>query len=106
MHDPGGVGIEGYLTVSAILLAIGAVGIIVNRRNVIIVLMSIELMLLAASINFVAFSAHLQDMVGQIFAVFVLTITAAEAAIGVAILVCFYRKHGSISVENVNAMKG
>ncbi|MEX2616000.1 MAG: NADH-quinone oxidoreductase subunit NuoK, partial [Alphaproteobacteria bacterium] len=77
-----------------------------NRKNVIIILMSVELMLLAVNINFVAFSAHLQDMVGQIFTMFVLTVAAAEAAIGLAILVVYYRNRGSIEVEDINVMKG
>ena len=102
----GGVGLEGYLTVAAILFVIGIFGIFVNRRNVIIILMSIELMLLAVNINLVAFSAHLGDLVGQVFTLFVLTVAAAEAAIGLAILVCFFRNRGSISVEDVNMMKG
>ena len=102
----GGVGLEGYLTVAAILFVIGIFGIFVNRRNVIIILMSIELMLLAVNINMVAFSAHLGDMVGQIFTLLVLTVAAAEAAIGLAILVCFFRNRGSIDVVDVNMMKG
>ena len=102
----GGVGLEGYLTVAAILFVIGIFGIFVNRRNVIIILMSIELMLLAVNINLVAFSAHLGDMVGQVFTLFVLTVAAAEAAIGLAILVCFHRNRGSIDVQDVNMMKG
>ena len=105
-HAVGGVGLEAYLTVAAMLFVIGIFGIFVNRRNIIIILMSIELMLLAVNINLVAFSAHLGDLVGQVFTLFVLTVAAAEAAIGLAILVCFHRNRGSIDVEDVNMMKG
>lgn len=100
------IGIEHYLGVAAALFVIGIFGLFVNRKNVIILLMSIELMLLSVNINFVAFSAHLQDMVGQVFTLFVLTVAAAEAAIGLAILVCFFRNRGTIDVEDVNVMKG
>lgn len=100
------VGLEHYLAVAAVLFVIGIFGLFLNRKNVIILLMSIELMLLAVNINFVAFSAHLQDMVGQVFTLFVLTVAAAEAAIGLAILVCFFRNRGTIDVEDVNVMKG
>ena len=102
----GGVGLEGYLTVAAMLFVIGIFGIFVNRRNVIIILMSIELMLLAVNINLVAFSSHLGDLVGQIFAMFVLTVAAAEAAIGLAILVVYFRNRGTIAVADINMMKG
>ncbi len=102
----GGVGLEGYLTVAAILFVIGVFGIFVNRRNVIVILMSIELILLSVNVNLVAFSAYLNDMAGQVFTLFVLTVAAAEAAIGLAILVCFFRNRGSIDVEDINAMKG
>ena len=95
-----------YLTVSAILFMLGVFGIFLNRKNVIIILMSIELMLLAVNINLVAFSAYLGDLVGQVMAMFVLTVAAAEAAIGLAILVVFYRNRGSIAVEDINLMKG
>ena len=95
-----------YLTVAAILFTIGIFGIFLNRKNVIIILMSVELMLLAVNINLVAFSHYLGDMVGQIFAMFVLTVAAAEAAIGLAILVVYFRNRGSIAVEDVNLMKG
>ena len=95
-----------YLTEAAILFTLGIFGIILNRKNVIIILMSIELMLLAVNINLVAFSAHLQDLVGQVFAMFVLTVAAAEAAIGLAILVVYFRNRGSIAVEDINLMKG
>jgi NADH-quinone oxidoreductase subunit K len=98
--------ISHYLTVSALLFVIGVFGIFLNKKNVIVILMSVELILLAVNLNFVAFSAHLQDLVGQIFALFVLTVAAAEAAIGLAILVVFYRNRGSIAVEDVNMMKG
>ena len=100
------VGLAHYLTVAAILFTLGIFGIFVNRKNVIIILMSIELMLLAVNINFVAFSAHLGDLVGQVFALFVLTVAAAEVAIGLAILVVYFRNRGSIEVEDVNAMRG
>ena len=95
-----------YLVVAAILFTIGVLGIFINRKNVIVILMSIELMLLAVNINLVAFSAHLQDLVGQVFAMFVLTVAAAEAAIGLAILVVYFRNRGSIAVEDINVMKG
>ena len=98
--------ISHYLTVSAILFVIGVFGIFLNKKNVIVILMSVELILLAVNLNSGAFSAHLQDLVGQIFALFVLTVAAAEAAIGLAILVVFYRNRGSIAVEDVNMMKG
>ena len=100
------IGIEHYLTISAILFTIGTLGIFLNRKNVIIILMSIELMLLAVNINLVAFSTHLHDLVGQVFALFVLTVAAAEAAIGLAILVVYFRNRGSIAVEDINLMKG
>lgn len=95
-----------YLVVAAFLFVIGIFGIFLNRKNVIIMLMSIELMLLAININFVAFSAYLQDLTGQVFTLFILTVAAAEAAIGLAILVCFFRNRGTIDVEDVNVMKG
>jgi NADH-quinone oxidoreductase subunit K len=100
------VGISHYLTVAAILFTLGVFGIFLNRKNIIIILMSIELMLLAVNINLVAFSSELGDLTGQIFAMFVLTVAAAEAAIGLAILVAFFRNRGSIGVEDVNLMKG
>jgi NADH-quinone oxidoreductase subunit K len=100
------VGLGHYLTVAAILFTLGIFGIFLNRKNVIIILMSIELMLLAANINFVAFSAVRNDLVGQIFAMFVLTVAAAEAAIGLAILVVYFRNRGTIRVEDINMMKG
>jgi NADH-quinone oxidoreductase subunit K len=100
------VGLPHYLTVAAVLFTIGIFGIFLNRKNVIIILMSIELMLLAVNINLVAFSAYLGDLVGQVFAIFVLTVAAAEAAIGLAILVTYFRNRGSIEVEDINMMKG
>ena len=100
------IGLTHYLTVAAILFTLGVFGIFLNRKNVIIILMSIELMLLAVNINFVAFSVFLNDMVGQVFAMLVLTVAAAEAAIGLAILVVYFRNRGSIAVEDVNQMKG
>jgi len=95
-----------YLTVAAILFTLGIFGIFLNRKNVIVILMSIELILLAVNINLVAFSAFLGDIVGQVYALIVLTVAAAEAAIGLAILVVFYRIRGSIAVEDINLMKG
>ena len=95
-----------YLTVAAILFTLGIFGIFLNRKNVIIILMSIELMLLAINLNFVAFSAYLGDLAGQVFAMFVLTVAAAEAAIGLAILVVYFRNRGSIEVEDINLMRG
>ncbi|MDC9701700.1 MAG: NADH-quinone oxidoreductase subunit NuoK [Alphaproteobacteria bacterium] len=95
-----------YLTVAALLFSLGVFGIFVNRKNVIVILMSIELMLLAVNINFVAFSIYLGDLTGQVFALLVLTVAACEAAIGLAILVSFERNRGSIAVEDINVMKG
>ena len=100
------IGLAHYLSVSAALFTLGVFGIFMNRKNVIIILMSIELMLLAVNINLVAFSANMQDLVGQVFAMFVLTVAAAEAAIGLAILVVYFRNRGSIAVEDINMMKG
>lgn len=100
------IGIEHYLTVAAFLFTLGMLGIFLNRKNVIVILMSIELMLLAVNINFVAFSHFLGDLVGQVFALLVLTVAAAEAAIGLAIVVVYYRNRGSIAVDDVNMMKG
>jgi NADH-quinone oxidoreductase subunit K len=100
------IGLPQYLVVAAILFTIGVLGIFVNRKNVIVILMSIELMLLAVNINLVAFSAQLGDLTGQVFALILLTVAAAEAAIGLAILVVFFRNRGSIAVEDVNVMKG
>jgi NADH-quinone oxidoreductase subunit K len=95
-----------YLTVAAILFVLGVLGIFINRKNVILILMAIELILLAVNLNLVAFSAYLGDIVGQIMAMFVLTVAAAEAAIGLAILVSFFRRRGSIAVDDVNRMHG
>ena len=100
------IGLGHYLAVAAVLFTLGIFGIFLNRRNVIVILMSIELMLLAVNINLVAFSAFNGDLVGQAFAVFILTVAAAEAAIGLAILVVYFRNRGSIAVEDVNVMKG
>ena len=100
------IGLSHYMTVSAILFTLGILGIFLNRKNVIIIMMSVELMLLAVNINLVAFSADLGDMVGQVFTMFVLTVAAAEAAIGLAILVVYFRNRGSIAVEDINMMKG
>jgi NADH-quinone oxidoreductase subunit K len=100
------IGLGHYLTVAAALFTIGVFGIFLNRKNIIIILMSIELILLAVNINFVAFSSYLHDLVGQVFALFVLTVAAAEAAIGLAILVVYFRNRRTIAVEDVNMMKG
>lgn len=100
------IGLEHYLGVAAALFVIGIFGIFVNRKNVIVIMMSIELMLLAVNINMVAFSTFLGDLAGQIFTMLILTVAAAEAAIGLAILVVFFRNRGSIEVEDVNVMKG
>ena len=99
-------GLAHYLTVAAVLFTLGIFGIFLNRKNVIIIMMSIELMLLAVNINFVAFSVVLNDLVGQVFAMFVLTVAAAEAAIGLAILVVYFRNRGTIQVEDIDLMKG
>ena len=100
------IGLSHYLTLASIVFTLGIFGIFLNRKNVIVILMSIELMLLAVNINFVAFSAFLNDLVGQVFAMFVLTVAAAEAAIGLAILVVYFRNRGTIEVEDINLMKG
>jgi NADH-quinone oxidoreductase subunit K len=100
------VGLSHYLVVAAIIFSLGIFGIFMNRKNVIVILMSVELMLLAVNINLVAFSAEHGDLVGQIFSLFVLTVAAAEASIGLAILVVYFRNRGSIAVEDVNIMKG
>ncbi|MFN3388092.1 MAG: NADH-quinone oxidoreductase subunit NuoK [Allosphingosinicella sp.] len=100
------IGLGHYLTVGAILFVLGVFGIFLNRKNVIVILMAIELILLAVNINLVAFSAYLGDMVGQIFAMFVLTVAAGEAAIGLAILVIYFRRRGTIAVDDINQMKG
>jgi NADH-quinone oxidoreductase subunit K len=95
-----------YLTLAAILFTIGVFGIFLNRKNVIVILMSIELILLAVNINFVAFSVFMGDLAGQIFAMFILTVAAAEASIGLAIVVVYFRNRGSIEVDDINLMKG
>lgn len=100
------VGLEHYLAVAAILFTLGIFGIFLNRKNVIVILMSIELMLLAVNINLIAFSAALADLTGQIFTMLVLTVAAAEAAIGLAIVVVYFRNRGSIEVEDIRVMKG
>ena len=100
------IGLVHYLTLAAILFTIGIFGIFLNRKNVIIIMMSIELILLAVNINLVAFASFLGDLVGQVYALIVLTVAAAEAAIGLAILVAYYRNRGSIAVEDINLMKG
>ncbi|MCH9825296.1 MULTISPECIES: NADH-quinone oxidoreductase subunit NuoK [Lentibacter] len=100
------IGLEHYLTVAAVLFVIGIFGLFLNRKNIIILLMSIELILLSVNINFVAFSSYMGDMAGQVFTLFILTVAAAEAAIGLAILVVFFRNRGTIDVEDVNVMKG
>jgi NADH-quinone oxidoreductase subunit K len=100
------IGLGHYLTVAAILFTLGVFGIFLNRKNVIIILMAVELILLAVNLNLVAFSSFLNDLTGQIFALLVLTVAAAEAAIGLAILVTFYRNRGTIAVEDINMMKG
>ena len=100
------IGLTHYLIVAAILFTTGVFGIFVNRKNVIVILMSVELILLAVNVNLVAFSATLGDLVGQVFAMFVLTVAAAEAAIGLAIVVIYFRNRGSIEVDDVNMMKG
>ena len=100
------VGLSHYLVVAAILFAFGVFGIFLNRKNIIVIMMSIELILLAVNINLVAFSSFLGDVMGQVFALLVLTVAAAEASIGLAVLVVFYRNRGSIAVESANVMKG
>jgi len=101
-----GIGLGHFLTVGAILFTLGVFGIFLNRKNIIIILMAVELILLAVNINFIAFSAVLHDLSGQVFALLVLTVAASEAAIGLAILVIFFRNRGSIAVDDVNLMKG
>ncbi|MBB4265028.1 NADH-quinone oxidoreductase subunit NuoK [Roseospira visakhapatnamensis] len=100
------IGLTHYLTVAAILFTVGVFGIFANKKNVVVIMMSIELMLLAVSINMVAFSTALQDMVGQVFTLFILTVAAAEAGIGLAIVVVFFRNRGTIEVEDINRLKG
>jgi len=100
------IGLAHYLTVAAVLFTLGVFGIFINRKNVIIIMMAIELMLLAVNINMVAFSSFLHDMVGQVFTMFILTVAAAEAAIGLAIVVVFFRNRGSIAVEDISELRG
>ena len=100
------IGLGHYLTVGAILFVLGVCGIFLNRKNVIVILMSVELILLAVNLNLVAFSSALNDLTGQVFAMFVLTVAAAEAAIGLAILVIYFRNRGTIAVDDINQMKG
>ena len=100
------IGLGHYLSLAAIIFVIGIIGIFLNRKNVIIILMSIELILLAVNINLVSFSIFTQDLTGQIFAMFILTVAAAEAAIGLAIIVVYYRNKGSIRVEGINSLRG
>ena len=100
------IGLGNYLTLTAIIFTIGIIGIFLNRKNVIIILMSIELILLAVNINLVSFSIYLQNLVGQVFAMFILTVAAAEAAVGLAIIVIYYKNKGSINVEQIDSLKG
>jgi len=100
------IGLGHYLTLSAIIFTIGIIGIFLNRKNVIIILMSIELILLAVNINLVSFSIYLQNLVGQVFTMFILTVAAAEAAVGLAIIVIYYKNRGSINVEQISSLKG
>jgi NADH-quinone oxidoreductase subunit K len=100
------IGLGHYLTLSAIIFSIGIVGIFLNRKNVIIILMSIELILLAVNINLVSFSIYLQNLVGQVFTMFILTVAAAEAAVGLAIIVIYYKNKGSINVDQISSLKG
>ena len=103
MHE---VGLADYLVVAALLFVIGVFGIFLNRRNVIVILMSVELILLSVSINFVAFSAYLGDLMGQVFSMFIMTVAAAEAAIGLAILVVYFRNRGEIAVDDISQLRG
>jgi len=100
------IGLGHYLTLAAIIFSIGIIGIFLNRKNVIIILMSIELILLAVNINLVSFSIYLQDLVGQVFTMFILTVAAAEASVGLAIIVIYYKHKGSIQVEQISSLKG
>ena len=106
MLEATGIGVGHFLAVGAVLFTLGVFGIFLNRKNIIVILMSVELILLAVNINFVAFSGELGDLAGQVFALLILTVAAAEAAIGLAILVIFYRNRGTIAVEDVNSLKG
>ena len=100
------IGLGHYLTLGAVIFSLGTLGIFLNRKNVIVILMSVELILLAVNINLVSFSIYLQDITGQIFTMLILTVAAAEAAIGLAIIVAYYRNKGSIRVESIDEMKG
>ena len=100
------IGLGHYLTLAAIIFTIGIIGIFLNRKNIIIILMSIELILLAVNINLVSFSIYLQNLVGQVFTMFILTVAAAEAAVGLAIIVIYYKNKGSINVEHIDSLKG
>jgi len=100
------IGLGHYLTLAAIIFTVGIIGIFLNRKNVIIILMSIELILLAVNINLVSFSIYLQNLVGQVFTMFILTVAAAEAAVGLAIIVIYYKNKGSINVEQISSLKG
>ncbi len=100
------IGLGHYLTLAAIIFTIGIIGIFLNRKNVIIILMSIELILLAVNINLVSFSIYLQNLVGQVFTMFILTVAAAEAAVGLAIIIIYYKNKGSINVEQISSLKG
>ena len=100
------IGLGHYLTLAAIIFTIGIIGIFLNRKNVIIILMSIELILLAVNINLVSFSIYLQNLVGQVFTMFILTVAAAEAAVGLAIIVIYFKIRGSINVEQISSLKG
>ena len=100
------IGLGHYLTLAAIIFTIGIIGIFLNRKNVIIILMSIELILLAVNVNLVSFSIYLQNLVGQVFTMFILTVAAAEAAVGLAIIVIYYKNRGSINVEQIDSLKG
>ena len=100
------IGLGHYLTLAAIIFTVGIIGIFLNRKNVIIILMSIELILLAVNINLVSFSVYLQNLVGQVFTMFILTVAAAEAAVGLAIIVIYYKNKGSINVEQIDSLKG
>ena len=100
------IGLEHYLTLGAIIFSIGIAGIFLNRKNIVVILMCIELILLAVNINLVAFSIYLQDIVGQVFTMFILTVAAAEAAVGLAIIVIYYKNKGSINVEQISSLKG
>ena len=100
------VGLGHYLTLGAIIFSIGIAGIFLNRKNIIVILMSIELILLSVNINLVSFSIYLQNLAGQVFTMFILTVAAAEAAVGLAIIVIYYKNKGSINVDQINSLKG